>query len=249
LSRVARYIITDLSAKTLTTQRDTVAQKKVTQMTNTITTAKKLINSLNKNVAIRAEYENAKNKSVNNVIRDMINAFNLDHKTLQTKFTEAYFERIVATNSLASFDFINNSVKSDSCFNTKAFAKVASKLECISKNKLLKTDKIANSYCTAAVLTCLQKRDVESFFFTRDTALAMLSKAMRFEHVALSDLATQFNVSANTASTQVSSSFRTLEALNILEFDKQSRERNVVSNVNYDSEFVKIVATHYKIAL
>ena len=76
----------------------------------------------------------------------------------------------------------------------------------------------------------------------------MLSKACQFENVARSELAQKFDVSATTASTQVSSSFRVLEALNILSFDESSRARSVVSQVNYDNAFVKLVQDHFKIA-
>lgn len=206
-----------------------------------------LIASLNANAQERVAYEESKNAASSNVINNLIKQFKLDRKTFETTHNDAYFKNVVATKFVRNFDFINNSVKSTARFNTYALAKAALKIECVSRDKLIKETALDNKFCVAAVLTCLQNRDKEQFTFSRQHALAMLSKALRFEHVATSELATKFNVAASTAATQVSSSFRVLEALDILKFDDSSRDRCIVSAVNYDNAFVKLVARHYQI--
>jgi hypothetical protein len=218
-------------------------------MTNT--TAIKLANSLNKNVAERIAYEDSKRveDENSNVVSHIMKAFAVDYKTMKTKHTIAYFQALVDANFLQDFDFINNSVKSTSRFNVYAIKKAALKIDSVAQNKLLRVTALDNKFCVAAVLSCLQNKDAESFTFTRSHALAMLSKALRFEHVATSDLATKFDVAASTASTQVSSSFRVLEALSILTFDDSDKARSTVSNFNKDNAFVHLIAANYKIAL
>ena len=214
-------------------------------------TAQKLMNSLNKNVADRIAYEDSKavEDENSNVVAFVMKAFAIDHKTMKTKHSLAYFQALVDADFIASFDFVNNSVKSTSRFNVYAIKKAALKLDSVAQSKLLRATALDNKFCVASVLSCLQNKDAESFSFTRKHALAMLSKALRFEHVATSELATKFDVAASTASTQVSSSFRVLEALNILTFDESDKARSTVSNFNKDNAFVKLIAAHYKIAL
>lgn len=213
-----------------------------------MTTAIKLTNSLNANIASRVEYEDAKNTESSNVTTLMIKAFNIDHKTLKTNHKKTYFESLIDQAFVADFDFINNSVKSNARFNVYALQKAALKLNCVAQRKLYNVTSLHNKFCIASVLTCLQNRDKESFSFDRKHAHAMLSKACNYETVARSDLAQKFDVSASTATTQVSSSFRVLEALNILQFDETQRARSIVSNVNYDNAFLKLVQEHFKIA-
>ncbi len=213
-----------------------------------MTTAIKLMNSLNKNIAARVEYEDAKNAESSNVVDKMLKAFNVDHATLKTKHKQSYFESLVDQQFLTDFDFINNSVKANARFNIYALQKASAKINAVAQRKLFNAAALSNKFCVASVLTCLQNRDKESFSFDRKHALSMLSKACQFENVARSDLAQKFDVAATTASTQVSSSFRTLEALNILNFDESSTARSIVSQVNYDNAFVKLVQEHYKIA-
>lgn len=213
-----------------------------------MTTAIKLMNSLNTNVAARAAYEDDKKAESSNVVSHMIKAFNVDHSTMKTKHKKEFFESLVDQAFLNDFDFINNSVKANARFNVYALQKAALKINCVAQRKMLSVTSLHNKFCVASVLTCLQNRDKESFAFDRKHALAMLSKALRFESVASSDLAQKFDVTASTASTQVSSSFRVLEALNILQFDDSDKARNVVSQVNYDNAFVKLVQTHFNIA-
>lgn len=214
-------------------------------MTNQVT-AQKLVNSLNKNAKERIAYEAA--KSAESCITKLIKYARLDRNTHETAYNKAYMQKLVDAQALDSFDFINNHVKDNQRFNIYAVQKAFAKLDAIAANKLTRADSLANKFCVACVLTCLQNRDKESFSFTRKHALAMLSNAMKFENVARSDFAMKFNVAASTASTQVSSSFRVLEALNILKFDESARDRSVVSDVNYDSAFVKIVQDHFNIA-
>ena len=213
-----------------------------------MTTAIKLMNSLNKNVAERIAYEDAKNAESSNVSSHIIKAFNIDHATLKTKHKQTYFDALIEQQFLTDFDFINNSVKSNARFNVYALQKAAAKINAVAQRKLLNAASLHNKFCIASVLTCLQNRDKETFSFDRKHALSMLSKACQFESVARSDLAQKFDVAATTASTQVSSSFRVLEALNILNFDESQRARSIVSNVNYDNAFVKLVQDHFKIA-
>lgn len=213
-----------------------------------MTTAIKLMNSLNKNIALRAEYEDAKNAESSSVVDKMIKAFNIDHSTLKTKHKQSYFDALVDQEFLTDFDFINNSVKANARFNIYAMQKAAAKINAVAQRKLFAAASLSNKFCVASVLTCLQNRDKEAFSFDRKHALTMLSKACNYENVARSDLAQKFDVAASTASTQVSSSFRTLEALNILSFDESSTARSVVSQVNYDNAFVKLVQEHFKIA-
>lgn len=211
--------------------------------------AENLKTSLNANAAERVAYETEKNVASSNVINNLIKDCKLDHATLETKLNDAFFESLQKTKFLKNFDFLNNSVKSSARFNTYAISKAMLKVTCVAQDKLLRAESLHNKFCVAAVLTCLQNKDKEAFSFDRSHALAMLSKALRFEHVATSDLATKFDVAASTASTQISSSFRVLEALDVLKFDDSVKARSVVSNVNYDNAFVKLVARHYKIEI
>lgn len=202
--------------------------------------------SLNANIAQRVAYEES--KSAHSAVSKVIKYTSADHKTLETKLSDEFFKALIKAKALTSFDFINSHVRDNQRFNVYAIEKAFAKLHAIAANKLIKETALANKFCVACVLTCLQNRDKEQFTFTRDHALAMLSKALRFEHVAISDLATKFNVTQSTASTQVSSSFRALEALDILRFDDTARDRSVVSAVNYESAFVKLVQERFAIA-
>jgi hypothetical protein len=78
-----------------------------------MTTAIKLQNSLNKNIAERVAYEDAKNAESSNVVTHMIKAFAIDHSTLKTKHKATYFESLVDQAFLSDFDVINNSVKAN----------------------------------------------------------------------------------------------------------------------------------------
>lgn len=221
-----------------------LTRQKEKTMTNEVT-ARKLINSLNKNAADRIAYEES--KAAHTCVDKLIKYASLDHSTNKTKLNEAFFENVVKADFLQNFDFINNHVKENQRFNIYAVQKAFAKIKAVSADKLVAADSLANKFCVASVLTCLQNRDKEQFSFTRQHALAMLSNALKFENVARSDFSSKFNVSAATAATQVSSSFRTLEALNILEFDESARDRSIVKNVNYDNAFVKIVQAHFDI--
>lgn len=214
---------------------------------NTTITATKLRNSLNKNIAERVAYEAEKNVASSNVVNNLFRDFSIDHKTQKTTLKDTFFQKLIDAKFIDSFDFINNAVKANNRFNTYAISKAALKLQNIVADKLHKETALNNKFCVACVLTCLQNKDKESFSFDRSHALSMLSRALKFEHVAMSDLSTKFNVTANTAETQVSSSFRVLEAFNILTFDDSVKARSVVSNVNYDNAFVKLVAAKYQI--
>lgn len=198
-----------------------------------------LRNSLNVNVAERSRYESDK-ASNEKITQQLVTTFKLNHKTLETTLSDQFFQSLIDAEFLDSFDFINNHAKENQRFNIKAIAKVKAKLDSIVANKIVRFDEVSQKFCIACVLTCIQNKDKESFTFTRQHALAMLSKALRFESVKIRDLATKFDVQASTASTQVSSSFRTLEALNVLKFSEE-RARATVSAVNYDNAFVKLV--------
>lgn len=212
-------------------------------MTNAIDTAKKLANNFNKNIADRIAYEQAQRKET--LVTKLINYCNLDRATFKTKLSEAFFQKLIDSKAVTSFDFINNHAKESQRFNVYAIEKAMHAFKALNLNSATRV----NKYDAACILTCLQNRDKESFSFTRQHALSMLSKACNFETVARSELATSFNVAASTATTQVSSSFRALEALDVLRFDESSRERATVSNVNYDHALVRLIADHYEIDL
>ena len=205
-------------------------------------TAKKLLNNLNKNVAIRITYEQEKNAEL--LVSKLINYCKLDRTTFKTRLTETFFQKLLDANAIDSFEFINNHVKENQRFNIYAIEKLMQNLACVAADKLIIA---ANKYDVACVLTLLQNRDKDTFSFDRDHAKAMLSQACRYEHVALTDLATKFNVSQSTADTQVSSTFRALEAMQILKFTETKKERSVVESIDYDNVFVKLVQRAYKI--
>jgi hypothetical protein len=226
------------------TNVSTVVETTATDAIKTVT-AKQLMNSLNRNIAARVKYEDDKNAESSNVTSHLLRAFNIYHATLRTKHKETYFESLIEQDFLKSFDFINNSVKANARFNVYAAQKAALKIDNVAQRVLTRATALNNKFCVAAVLTCIQKRNVETFTFDRKHALVMLCSAIQADSVKRSDFAEKFNVTASTASTQVSSSFRVLEALNILSFDDSNKARNVVSSVNYDNAFVKLVEAHF----
>lgn len=211
-------------------------------------TARKLINSLNKNVADRDAYETSKNAAQQ--ITDKLRRYlSLDHKTLQTTKSTDYFQRLVDANAVQSFDFMNDHFSQAQRFNVYAIEKVAAKLDSIAANKLIKADATAQKYCLAIVLHLLRNADKDKHVFERKHALSMLSAAQKFENIARTDFELKFSTTAATASTQVSSSFRAMQALDILKFDESAKDRSIVSDVNYDHAFIKLVADAYKIDL
>lgn len=201
-------------------------------------TAKKLINSLNKNVVERAQYEES--KSAHSCVTKLIKYATLDRNTLKTNLKEAFMQKLVDAKALTNFDFINNHVKESQRFNIYAVEKVFKDLHAIAQSNVA----LMNKYNRACVITCLMNADKEQFTFTRNHAKAMLSKAYNFESVKRSELAQTFNVAESTASTQVSSSFRALEALDVLRFDESARDRCIVSHVNKEHALVQLVQQH-----
>ena len=198
-------------------------------------TARKLINSLNSNASTRVEYETS--KAAHSCVSKLIKYASLDRTTFKTSLKETFMQKLVDAAALTSFDFINNHVKESQRFNVYAIEKVFKDLHAIARDNVA----LMNKYNRACVLTCIMNAEKESFAFSRDHAKAMLSKAFNFENVKRSDLATTFNVAESTASTQVSSSFRALEALDVLRFDESARDRCVVSHVNNEHALVKLV--------
>lgn len=205
-----------------------------------MTDAIALRTSLNLNVAERSRYEREKSAS-ETITNQLVKHFSLNHKTLETKLSDDFFEKIAASHIVDSFDFINSHDKANQRFNIKALEKVRAKLDSIVADKIMRFDTVSQKFCIACVLTCLRNRESDSFVFTRKHALAMLSRALRFDTVKIRDLATKFDVAESTASTQVSSSFRTLDALKVLRFSEESSQRAIVSHVDFEHAFVKLI--------
>lgn len=196
---------------------------------------------LNAQIVERDAYETQKNPS-QTIGKQLTKHFNCDHKTLETRFSDNFFQTLIDKNAIPAtgFAFINNHVKDSQRFNIKALEKVSAKLRSIVDDRIAKVDTTAQKYCVASVLTCLMNQGSD-FEFSRKYALGMLNRTMRFEGFRAKACAQTFNVTDGTASTQVSSSFRTLEALDILRFDDSERERSRVTDVNLDHAFVKLV--------
>lgn len=205
--------------------------------------AENLKASLNTNAAERIAYETEKN--AHSAASKLIKYATLDHKTFETKLSDSFFDTLARSKALNSFDFINNAVRESNRFNVYAIEKAFKALHAIVRNRVDALDK----YDRACVLTVLLNKNKSEFAFSRDHAKAMLSRAFMFENVKRSDLATTFNVAESTASTQVSSSFRALEALNVLTFDESARDRCIVRDVNLDHAIVQLVASAYDINL
>lgn len=210
--------------------------------------AEALMASQNVNIAERDRFEREEN-GTGTIGAKLISYFKLDHKTLETKRSVEFYKPLVATGFLQNFDFINDSVQKRRRFNIYGVQKAAAKIEAVAAGKLTNEASLPNKFCVAAVLACLANRDKAEFTFSSDSAKAMLSRAFNFEHVKRSDFVNSFNVTAGTAGTQVSSSFRVLEALKIVSFDDSQRARKIVSGVNFDNAFVKLVAERFEIAL
>lgn len=211
-------------------------------------TARKLMNSLHKNVEARDNFETAANSAQK--ISDKLRRYlSLDHKTLQTTRTVEYFQKLVDAQAISNFDFMNDHHMQNKRFNVYAIEKVAAKLDSVAQNKLLKADATAQKYCLAILLHLLKNADKEEHVFERKHALSMLSAAQRFEAIARTDFELKFSKTGATANTQVSSSFRAMQALDILRFEETSKERSIVRNVNYEHAFVRLVAKAYNIDL
>lgn len=213
-------------------------------MTATEMTARKMFNAFNKQAFARFDYEESKlaHKAADKLIRYCA----LDVKERKTKLKESFFQKLLDANISLNFDFLNNSVRDSNRFNVYAIEKAMLNLRSVASDSLIIR---ANKYDVAMIVYCMMNQHKESFTFNRKDALAMLSRAMRHENVSRSDMSMTFNVAASTASTQVSSSFRMLEALDVLRFDDTSKERQIVSSVNYDHALVQLVARSYNIAL
>jgi hypothetical protein len=188
----------------------------------------------------RVEYE--RSKSAESAAQKLTRYLRLDAKTLETKLSDNFFRSLIENNVETSFEFLNNSVRDSNRFNIYAIEKAMLNLLSIAQNRLIVK---ANKYDIAMILHCIAQRSKESFTFARSQALHMLSRACVDESVARSSYEMRFDVTASTASTQVSSSFRMLQALNVLTFDDSSKERSVVSNVNVDHALVRLVASTY----
>lgn len=214
-------------------------------MTNaTEMTARKMFNAFNREAFARFNYEES--KSAHKAADKLIRYCALDVKERKTKLKESFFQKLLDSNVALDFAFLNNSVRDSNRFNVYAIEKAMLNLRSIANDSLIIR---ANKYDVAMLVYVLMNQHKESFVFNRKDALAMLSRAMRHENVSRSDMSMTFNVAASTASTQVSSSFRMLEALDVLRFDDTTKERQVVSDVNYDHALVRLVAKTYDIAL
>lgn len=191
--------------------------------------------SLNENVKARSQYEAGKNDA-ETITAQLIKHFKLDHATLETTLTDAWFEA-AALMGITSFDFINSAKRSTNRFNIKACEKVKAHVDSVMSGKLVKATATAQKYCAALMLTMIKQRKSE-YSLTRRHAYAMFSTACRYPDIKVGDFAQKLNVQESTATTQASSSFRTLDALGVCSFDEENK---TVSNVDYDHALFAVV--------
>lgn len=193
--------------------------------------------SLNNNVKERSDYEISKDAN-EKITSQLIKHFTLDHKTLETKLSDAFFEACASLN-IQSFDFINDAKRSNNRFNIKALEKVRAIIDSVYMNTLVKATKTANKYNVALCATLLKQRTNDEFKLTRKHAYAMFSMSCRYDTVRVTDFAQKLKVQESTALTQASSSFRALAACNVCSFDDESK---IVSNIDHESAFMRILS-------
>lgn len=196
------------------------------------------------NVAARISYEVSKNalSAADKTARYMNASFDTSRDDSQ---------RLVATNisvdasdamldaaqrcDVANFDFINDSKRESNRFNVYALEKVRKLLRAVANNSASMLDK----YSAAILLTLAKNKSRDDFYLTREHCYAMFSRAKRYDNVKLSELVRNVNVTANTATTQASSSLRALAAMNVLRFDDETKR---VSNIDFDHAVFKLIA-------
>lgn len=187
-------------------------------MTKVAEKAQALRAALNAEVAKRIAYEES--KSATSAILKIVKYFKLDAEN-NTTFSDDFFTALAKANVATDFSFINNHVKENARFNIYAIEKAVKMLKAIATQSYAACDK----YTRAALTHTLRNLDKEDFSFTAHDAKR---------------LALDLNVASSTANTQISSSFRMLEALDILRFDETERDRAKVSDVNKKSAAIKL---------
>jgi len=189
-----------------------------------MTTLQALRASLNANVNSRVAYET--DKAAHSAATKVARYFAYDFKAKTCEVSDAML-KAAQSSKLKSFDYINDSQRSTNRFNVYAIEKTRNMLRAIASNSFTMCDK----YTVAVISTLEKQRDNDAFAMTRKHAYANVSHAMKDESVKLSDLASRINVAASTATTQISSTLRALAALNVLQFNVETK---VVSDVNFD---------------
>lgn len=182
-----------------------------------------LRDSLNSNVASRVAYETE--KSAHSCAAKFARYFAFDFKSSECAVSEAMIDAAIASN-VASFDFLNDAKRTNARFNVYAAEKVRKTLRAIASNVLTLCDK----YTVATVTTLMHNRENEAFFLSRKDCYALVCKDVETE-IKKSAMKNRCAVSMNTATTQISSTLRALDALNVLSFDAETKR---VSNINFD---------------
>ena len=193
-------------------------------------TTQTLRTSLDKNTATRIAYESEKKAS--SAAAKVARYFAFNFKTSASEKTDVFFDAALKCN-VASFDFINNHVRENQRFNVYALEKVAKALRAVSANSATMIDK----YTRAILSTVLHLREKKTDL-SRADLYALMCRDLETQ-LKRSDQKSDVRVSANTATTQVSSSLRALAALNVLRFDNDLKR---VSDVNFDHAIVALIS-------
>jgi len=145
-----------------------------------------------------------------------------------------------------SFDFINDALRAGNRFNIKALEKVRAHIDSVAAGKFTKLDKTAQKYC-ACILTYVVKNkkalEKGETALTPTLAQAMFTQSIRGAYADIEAFAKMLDMQPSTASTQASSSLRTLAALGVVQWDD---DRRVIKSVNYDHPLIALTVDQLK---
>lgn len=205
---------------------------------------KALRESLNANVAARVAFEDEKN-SANTIGEQLARHFSFDFSAGETKLPDAFMKAAKAMG-LESFDFINDALRAGNRFNIKALEKVRAHIDSVAAGKFTKLEKTAQKYCACVLTYMIKNKQALSKGETQVTnsvAQAMFTQSVRASYSDVDAFAKLLNMQPSTASTQASSSLRTLDALGVIEFDEG---RRVIVSINWEHPLIALTADQIK---
>lgn len=203
-----------------------------------MTAAVALRASFESNVTERHAYETS--KSAHSAAAKLLRYFKatLRDDVLTHNISDEVFARVADACSLESFDFINSSVRETNRFNIYAVEKAAKMMRSIASNTC-QLDK----YSVALLATLYKNKSRDDFYLSRKDAYSLMCRDVE-SSLAQDERVSNVRVTANTATTQVSSSLRALAALNVLRFDDELKR---VSDIDFDHALFAIVAKYKRL--
>jgi hypothetical protein len=184
-----------------------------------------LRDSLNFNVAARVDYETR--KCAHECAAKFAKYFSFNFKSAQCELADTFFVAALASQ-VTSFAMLNDHKRESQAFNVYAAEKLAKAIKAAT-SIAFRLDEY-----TSVILRNLdamrEQLEARSIVYTRSTLHYMMTHTLS-ENVTRSHVKhfKSARCATNTATTQVSSSLRVLEALNVVRV-----ERDTIVRINYD---------------